>query len=62
MKKLLFVLTVLFVLAALAFIFTPTNICTAAGIPDEPTTLKDPHFHTGTWTTCMNELNQDCDS
>lgn len=60
MKKILLVLTVLFVLAALVFIFLPANICSAVGIPDEPTNLKDPHFHTGTWTTCMNELNQDC--
>lgn len=62
MKKFLLALTILFVVAVIVFIFVPTNIYTAPGGPEEPSSLKDPHFHTGDWTTCMNELNQDCDS
>ena len=61
MKKLLLALTILFVVAVIVSIFVPANIYTA-GIPEEGAKDKDPHFHTGTWTTCMNELTQDCNS
>ena len=62
MKKFLMVLTILFLIGVVVSMFFPVSIQAAPGNPEQATELKDPHFHTGTWTTCMNELNQACDS
>jgi len=60
MKKILMVLAILLLIGVVVSMFLPVSIQAAPGDPDEATELKDPHFHTGTWTTCMNEINQAC--
>jgi len=61
MKKFLMILAILFLIGVVVSMFLPVSIhATLDGDPDAATELKDPHFHTGSWTTCMNEINQAC--
>ena len=65
MKKILLVLTILLLIAAIVSIFIPANIQATTGGPGGPEETedpRDPHFHTGTWTTCCNELPRACGS
>lgn len=62
MKKILMVLAILFVIGVVVSIFITGSIQAAPGNPDEGADLRDPHFHTDSWTTCMNELPRGCDS
>lgn len=56
MKRLLVILTVIIVVAAIATIFIPSKINAEGKGP------RDPHYHTGGWTVCMNELPRACDA
>jgi len=62
MKKILVILAILFVIGVVVSIFLTGSIQAAPGNPEEGSDLRDPHFHTGTWTTCMNELPTACNS
>jgi len=63
MKKVLVILAILFVIGVVVSIFLTGSIQAApGGNPEEGSNLRYPHFHTGTWTTCMNEINQACNA
>ncbi len=63
MKRVLMILAILLLIGVVLSTFLTVSIqAIPGGNPEEGTDLKDPHFHTGTWTTCMNELKTACNS
>jgi hypothetical protein len=60
MKKILMILAILFTIGVLVSVILTGSIQASSGNPEEPGELRDPHFHTGDWTTCMNELPRPC--
>ncbi len=64
MKKLLRILTILFVIGVIASLFIPTITIYAKGIPapDKGSGARDPHSHVGDLTVCYNITTKACDS
>lgn len=61
MKRFLRILTLLFVIGVIASLFIPTVKVHAKVIPPG-TELRDPHFHTGDFVTCCNQIQKACNS